>query len=67
MIDERKQMKESMKMIDKLENKNVDKALAKHSVDGAPISPKKKGRKKEMTMNDFVVNDNGSAPYRSGW
>lgn len=50
MIEERKQMQHTIKTIDKLEHKNVDKALAKHNVDGAPDNPKKKGKKKDNTF-----------------
>ena len=47
MIEERKQMQHTIKTIDKLEHKNVDKALAKQNVDGAPNIPKKKLRNRE--------------------
>lgn len=69
MIEERKLMQESIKQIDKLENKGVDEALAKRSVDGAPNSPKKtKKGKGSTTMNGFAADeDYRPSSDRFGW
>lgn len=61
-------MQQSIKTIDKLENKSVDKALAKHAVDGAPNTYSKKGKKKDSSMMQPLSDDDGYRPTeRVGW
>ncbi len=67
MAEERKEMQNAMKQIDKLENKGVDQALAKHNVDGAIASPKKKV-KRNNTVSDIAFNDTSyRGNDRFGW
>ena len=68
MAEERKEMQHAIKQIEKLENKGVDDALAKHNVDGSIPSPKKNKKKAMVTMSDMAMSDTGSRGNdRFGW
>ena len=57
----------TMKQIEKLENRNVDKALGKLNVDGAPAL-KKKAKKKDEECADFDGSDTlRGGGNRLGW
>ena len=70
LINERKQIQDTIKQIDRLEHKNVDKALAKQNVDGGLAEPKKKGKRMDTTMSYLAISDDGGgyrAGDRAGW
>ena len=69
MIEERKQMQDAIKTIDKLESRGVDAALAKQGVDGGAASPlKKKGKKKDtMGLGELDLSDTYRPSGNHGW
>ena len=65
MVEERRELQEAMKQIQVAETKNVDKALARSSLDGAPPVPKKKGHRNN---NFFRTTDDDYGGTRgNGW
>mmetsp|Transcript_28598 Transcript_28598/g.38129 ORF Transcript_28598/g.38129 Transcript_28598/m.38129 type:complete len:135 (-) Transcript_28598:429-833(-) len=66
MVEERKQLQQTMKHIEKLETKSVDQALAKQSVDGAPVIPKKKGNRYGLHKAEGEFAQSGGNGH-SGW
>jgi len=58
MINERKQVKDSIGAIDNISIQNVDRALAKTSIDGSMPSPKKgKYARHLLAASDNAVSD----------